>query len=75
MQDWNLHALNPKPCMIPSPIVLVLFGIVYLTIKKSKPSYSSFKANIKKLSKCIDQITFGTTSTVTNDNIDEFIYY
>ena len=42
---------------------------------KSKPSYSSFKANIKKFSKCIAQITFGTTSTATNNNIDEFIYY
>ena len=42
---------------------------------KSKPSYSSFKANIKKFSKCIDQITFGTTFTATNNNSDEFIYY
>ena len=42
---------------------------------KSKPSYSSFKANIKKFSKCIDQITFGTNSTATNNDIDEFIYY
>ena len=28
---------------------------------KSKLSYSSFKANINKFSKCIDQITFGRT--------------
>ena len=42
---------------------------------KFKPSYSSFKANIKKFSKCIDQITFGTNSPATSNNIDEFIYY
>ena len=33
---------------------------------KSEPSYSSFKANFKKFSKCIYQISFGTTSTATN---------
>ena len=42
---------------------------------KSKPSYSSLKANIKKFSKCINQIPFGTNSTATNNNSDEFIYY
>ena len=42
---------------------------------KSKPSYSSFKANIKKFSDCIDQIPFSTNSTATNNNSDEFIYY
>ena len=31
---------------------------------KSKPSYSSLKASIKKFSKRIDQITFGTNSTL-----------
>lgn len=36
---------------------------------KSKPSYSSFKASIKKFSKCIDQINFGTNSTATNNII------
>ena len=29
MYDWNLSQ-NPKPYMIPSLIILVLFGIVYL---------------------------------------------
>ena len=38
---------------------------------KAKPSYSSFKANIKKFFKCIDQITLGTNSTATNNNSDE----
>ena len=42
---------------------------------KSKPSYSSFKVNIKKFSKYIAQITLGTNSTATNDNSDKFIYY
>ena len=42
---------------------------------KSKPSYSSFKASIKKFSKCIDQIHFGTNSTATNNISDEFMYY
>ena len=42
---------------------------------RSKPSYSSFKANVKKFSKCIDQITFGTNSTATSNNSGNFIYY
>ena len=42
---------------------------------KSKPSYSSFKACIKKFAKCIDQLNFGTNSTATNTNSDEFMYY
>ena len=42
---------------------------------KSNPSYSSFKASIKKFSKRIDQITFGTNSIATNNISDEFIYY
>ena len=42
---------------------------------KSKPSYSSFKASIKKFSGSIDQITFGTNSIVTNNISDKFMYY
>ena len=42
---------------------------------KSKPSYSSFKASIETFSKYIDQINFGTNSTATNTNSDEFMYY
>ena len=37
---------------------------------KSAESYSSFKANLKKYSKTVDQITFGTNSTATNNNND-----
>ena len=42
---------------------------------KSKPSYSSFKASIKKFSKRIDQITISTNSIATSNIIDEFMYY
>ena len=42
---------------------------------KSKPSYSSFKANIKKFSKCIDQSTFGRNPTATNNNSNELKLY
>ena len=42
---------------------------------KFKPSYSSFKASIKELSKHIDQITFGTNSIATNNTSEEFVYY
>ena len=42
---------------------------------KSKPSYSFLKASIKRFAKCIDQINFGTNSTATNTNSDEFMYY
>ena len=42
---------------------------------KSKPSYSSFKANIKEFSKCIDQSTFGRNPTATNNNSNELNLY
>ena len=40
---------------------------------KSKPSYSSFKASIKKFSKRIDLITFGSNYIATNYISDEFM--
>ena len=42
---------------------------------KSSPFLASFKANIAKHSKSIDGISFGTSSTATYKNIDDFIYF
>ena len=42
---------------------------------KSAGSYSSFKANLKKYSKTVNQITFDTNSTATNNDTDVFVYF
>ena len=42
---------------------------------KSAGSYSSFKGNLKKYSKTVNQITFGTNSTATNNDTDVFVYF
>ena len=44
------------------------------TLLKSAESQSSFKANIKKYPKTVDQIIFGTNSTATNYT-DVFLYF
>ena len=54
-----------------------LLSYVYVprTTTHQEVSRLSRAVHIKKFSKCIDQITFGTISTATNNNSDEFIYY
>ena len=47
-----------------------LLSYVYVPVSRL-----SRAVHIKKSSKYIDQITFGTISTATNNNSDEFIYY
>ena len=42
---------------------------------KSLPSFASFKANLVKYSKSIDEISFGCSSTITFKNSDDFIYF
>ena len=42
---------------------------------KLAASYPFFNVNLKKYSKTVDQISFGSNSTTTNNNTNAFVYF
>ena len=52
----------------------IIWNVLPVNIKSS-PSLASFKGNIAKHSKSIGGISFGTSSTDTYKNTDDFIYF